>query len=86
MSIVSVRILRVCAASLTLMLAAADRPSVAEMLAPAATECSGEWERGDYCTPRCQNTANQRAHRQHLRERASRRAVPKLSLAGTKPS
>jgi hypothetical protein len=38
MSIVSVRILRVCAASLTLMLAAADRPAVAEMLAPAATE------------------------------------------------
>ena len=44
MSIVSVRILRVCAASLTLMLATADRPSVAEMLAPAATEWKVEPE------------------------------------------
>ena len=38
MSIVPVRLLPVCVASLTLMLATADRPSVAEMLAPAATE------------------------------------------------
>jgi hypothetical protein len=38
MSIVPVRILRVCAASLMLMLAAADRASVAETLTPVATE------------------------------------------------
>ncbi len=38
MSIVPVRILRVCAASLMLMLAVADRASVAETLTPVATE------------------------------------------------